>query len=72
MRGRIQVITQLKSATRNSIDMTREERRIINGLLARDEKIHNVFRDKAVYEELVNDLYLMENAGRRLGFFRLG
>ena len=68
--------------------MTSEERRIINGLLARDNKItqvffftkcrpmlhniiHNVFRDKADYEELVNDLYLylMEKDGRRLRSF---
>lgn len=68
--------------------MTIEERRIINGLLARDNKItrvffftkcrpmfhniiHNVFRDKADYDELVNDLYLylMENDGRRLRSF---
>ena len=68
--------------------MTSEERRIINGLLARDNKItrvffftkcrpmfhnmiHNVFRDKADYDELVNDLYLylMEKDGRRLRSF---
>ena len=68
--------------------MTNEERRIINGLLARDNKItkvffftkcrpmfhnmiHNVFRDKADYDELVNDLYLylMENDGKRLRSF---
>lgn len=71
--------------------MTSEERRIINGLLARDNKItkvffftkcrpmfhnmiHNVFRDKADYGELVNDLYLylMENEGRRLRSFGHG
>ena len=36
--------------------------------------IHNVFRDKANYEELVNDLYLflMENDGRRLRSFGNG
>ena len=70
--------------------MTNEERRIINGLLARDNKItkvffftkcrpmfhnmiHNVFRDKADYDELVNDLYLylMENDGKRLRSFGL-
>ena len=68
--------------------MTSEERRIINGLLARDNKItrvffftkcrpiihnvlHNVFRDKADYDELVNELYLylMEKDGRRLRSF---
>lgn len=68
--------------------MTSEERRIINGLLTRDNKItkvffftkcrpmfhnmiHNVFRDKADYDELVNDLYLylMEQDGRRLRSF---
>lgn len=68
--------------------MTSEERKIINGLLARDNKItrvfffmkcrpmfnsiiHNVFRDKADYEELVNDLYLylMEKDGIRLRSF---
>lgn len=68
--------------------MTNEERRIINGLLAKDNKItkvffftkcrpmfhniiHNVFRDKADYDELVNDLYLhlMEKDGRRLRSF---
>ena len=68
--------------------MTREERKIIDGLLARDNKttkvffftkcrpmfhniIHNVFRDKADYDELVNDLYLylMEKDGRKLRSF---
>lgn len=71
--------------------MTSEERRIINGLLAGDNKttkvffftkcrpmfnsmIHNVFRDKADYDELVNELYvfLMENDGRRLRSFGKG
>lgn len=71
--------------------MTSEERRIINGLLAKDNKItrvffftkcrpmfhnmiHNVFRDKADYDELVNDLYLylMEQDGRRLRSFGHG
>lgn len=68
--------------------MTREERKIINGLLAKDNKttrgffftkcrpmfngiIHNVFRDNADYDELVNELYiyLMDNDGRRLRTF---
>lgn len=68
--------------------MTSEERRIINGLLAKDNKItrvffftkcrpmfhgiiHNVFRDNADYNELVNELYvhLMEKDGRRLRTF---
>lgn len=68
--------------------MTNEERKIINGLLEKDNKItkvffftkcrpmfhniiHNVFRDKADYDELVNELYLylMENDGRRIRLF---
>lgn len=68
--------------------MTGEERRIIDGLLAKDNKItklffftkcrpmfhnmiHNIFRDNADYNELVNDLYLhlMEKDGRRLRSF---
>lgn len=68
--------------------MTGEERRIIDGLLAKDNKItkvffftkcrpmfhgmiHNIFRDSADYDELVNDLYLylMEKDGRRLRSF---
>lgn len=68
--------------------MTSEERRIINGLLAKDNKItrvffftkcrpmfhsiiHNVFRDNADYDELVNELYvyLMDKDGRRLRTF---
>lgn len=71
--------------------MTSEERKIINGLLARDNKItrvffftkcrpmfhgiiHNVFRDKADYDELVNELYvyLMDKDGRRLRTFGQG
>ena len=71
--------------------MTSKERIIIDGLLAKDNKItkvffftkcrpmfhniiHNVFRDKANYEELVNELYLflMENDGRRLRSFGNG
>lgn len=68
--------------------MTNEERKIIDGLLTKDNKItrnfffikcrpmihnviQNVFREKADYNELVNDLYLylMEKDGRRLRTF---
>lgn len=43
MPGRIPEIIRLKSVIERYIDMTREERRIINGLLNRDNKITKVF-----------------------------